>query len=68
MAVARLVAEQAEGLNAVIDITAGAPAKGLWLENGALVASAPEKLEGIGVVAIDPTGRCAAMTMDESWF
>ena len=68
VAVARLVAEQAEGLNAVIDITAGAPAKGLWLENGALVASAPEKLEGIGVVAIDPTGRCAAMTMDESWF
>ena len=67
-AVARIVAEQVEGLNAVIDITAGAPASGLWLENGALIASAPEKLEGIGVVAIDPTGRCAAMIMDESWF
>ena len=27
-----------------------------------------EALQTIGVVAIDPTGRCAAMTMDESWF
>ena len=67
-AMAQIVAEQVEGLNAVSDITAGAPASGLWLDNGALIASAPEKLQGIGVVAIDPTGRCAAMTMDDSWF
>ena len=66
--VAQSVAEQAEGLNVVIDATAGAPAKGLWLANGALIVSAPEKLAGIGIVAIDPTGRCAAMEMDESWF
>lgn len=67
-AVARDVAEQVEHLDAVIDITAGAPASGQWLRNGVLIASAPEKLAGIGVVAIDPTGRCAAMNMDESWF
>ena len=65
---AQAVAGAVEGLDAVIDITAAAPEGGLWLEGGALIASAPAGLKGIGVVAIDPAGNCAALTMDESWF
>ena len=65
---AQAVAGVVEGLDAVIDITAAAPEGGLWLEGGALIASAPAGLKGIGVVAIDPAGNCAALTMDESWF
>ncbi|MBR4442165.1 MAG: hypothetical protein IKS52_02695, partial [Clostridia bacterium] len=53
---------------ALIDMSAEAPAEGLWTDSGALVVSSPAQFRGIGIVAIDPTGRCAAMVMDDSWF
>ena len=62
------LAGQAEGIDIIIDISAGAPADGLWTEDETLIVSGGEALETIGIVAIDPTGHCAAMEMDESWF
>ena len=56
------------GIGILIDMSAGAPAEGIWTEGGTLIVSGPASLAGIGVVAIDPAGRCAAMVMDESWF
>ena len=67
-ALAASLAEAAPGIDIVIDMDAGAPADGLWTKGGALIVSSPAGLNGIGIVAIDPAGRCAAMVMDESWF
>ena len=61
------LANQVEGLDIVIDVTVGAPAEGLWLENGTLVTSGGEALENIGVIAIDPAGNCAATVIDDTW-
>jgi len=65
---AAALADAVEGLDIVIDMTADAPDGGLWTDDGALIASAGAGLERIGIVAIDPSGRCAALAMDESWF
>ncbi|MBO4886089.1 MAG: hypothetical protein J5602_12325 [Clostridia bacterium] len=62
------LAQAVDGIDIVIDMSAKAPAEGLWTDSGALVVSSPAQFRGIGIVAIDPTGRCAAMVMDDSWF
>ena len=64
---AEALAKQVPGIDIVVDAGAGAPAEGLWVDD-TLIVSGGAHHETIGVVAIDPVGRCAAMVMDESWF
>ena len=61
------LANRVEGLDIVIDITAGAPNSGKWLDNGVLVVSGGDALKNIGAIIINPAGNCGVLTIDKSW-
>jgi len=65
---AHALADAVTGINIIIDMNAAAPAQGQWTAGGTLIVSGAARMASIGIVAIDPMGRAAAMTMDGSWF